>query len=288
MKPTERYRIAASQDQIERLIAELYSLDTLGIEETDSGLLAYFAAGSPASPVLGLAAQFSGVVVVGPESVPVEDWARSWREGLEARRIGRLWIRPSFRESRGVPELVIDPEQAFGSGEHASTRLSLRLLLAALEPADRVLDVGSGSGILVLGAECIGARPGIGVDVDLTSCHCARANARRNGLLSRFYCGRVDALAPAVHFEIALANMLLPRLVGVIEALRARAARTVIVAGYIEAEREDLLARMRHDDWRLRSELTEAQSGDTWCASRWDHIRPRQSSSSASSVDSNE
>ena len=287
MQPTQRFRVSAPPDRIEQVIAELYSLDTLGIEETGAALLAYFPEEFPADSVLALAARLPGVAVVGPEIVPPEDWARSWREGLEARRIGPLWIRPSFRESRGTPELVIDPEQAFGSGEHATTRLSLRLLLEALEPEDRVLDVGSGSGILVLGAERLGARPGVGVDVDPVACQCARENARRNSLRSRFYCGRLEALAPGARFEIAVANMLLPRLVGVLDPLRTHACRTIIVSGYVEAERERLIARMAAADWTLYGELREEQSGDLWCASRWSHNCARQSSSSASSVDSN-
>jgi ribosomal protein L11 methyltransferase len=78
-----------------------------------------------------------------------EDWARTWREGLEPRQLTeRLVVKPTWTEWSAAPgEVVIDidPQMAFGTGEHATTRGCLRLLDRLVRPGDRVLDVGSGS-----------------------------------------------------------------------------------------------------------------------------------------------
>ena len=101
-------------------------------------LLAYFSSeGDAAAQALGLADPARRIAVSGAEPVPDTDWEQEWRSGLAPRRIAGLWIRPSFCAASGEPELVIDPQQAFGSGEHASTRLALAAP-ARLREAGRV------------------------------------------------------------------------------------------------------------------------------------------------------
>ena len=74
----------------------------------------------------------------------------------------------------------IDPESAFGSGEHGSTRGALALLERRIAAGDRVLDLGSGSGILAIAAVELGARSAIGIEVDADALPIAEANARKN------------------------------------------------------------------------------------------------------------
>jgi ribosomal protein L11 methyltransferase len=249
-------------------------------------VLAYFRGAEP--PALRAAlAEIPGLVIGDAEVVPDEDWEREWRRGLEPRRVGPLWIRPSWCASPGTPELVIDPRQAFGSGEHASTRLALELLLEALEPGERVLDVGAGSGILLLGAMRLGG-DGLGIDIDPVACANARDNARANGLRARFVAGGLDALAPDARFELVAANMLWSRLEPLLPAICDHAARAVILSGHLETECERVYARMGEGGYALDRERRELQSGDVWCASRWSHPRALQSSSSSSSIDSKE
>ena len=280
------FRIEVGPREFERLVAELWSLDTLGLEETDFGVIAYFGGAEP--PALRDAlARLPGLVIGEAEFVASQDWEHEWRRGLEARRIGPLWIRPSWCQSRGRPELVIDPRQAFGSGEHASTRLALELLLAALGPRDRVLDVGTGSGILLLAAMRFGAS-GVGVEMDPVACANALDNARANALAPRLVVGSVDALAPGERFQVVVANLLWSRLEPLLPRLRRHAERVVVLSGYLQSERDRVYAQMAGEDWTLEREASEAQTGDLWCASCWSHVRVRQSSSNSSSIDSNE
>lgn len=249
-------------------------------------MIAYF--GGAHAPALDDAlAGLPGLVVGDAEAVVAEDWERRWRRGLEPRRVGPIWIRPSWCASPGEPELVIDPRQAFGSGEHATTRLALELLLDGLTPGDRILDVGAGSGILLLAAQRFGAS-GIGVEIDPVACANARDNARANALDARWIAGSLDALSPAARFDVVVANMLWSRLEPLLSRVCGHADRAVVLSGYLEQERERIESQMRRAGWTCQRELRESQTGDLWCASHWSQVRSRQSSSNSSSIDSTE
>ena len=106
-----RFRIDAPVATWDVLIAELHELGTLGVEERDDAspphLVAWFAEASGASPVPALNDPGRGILVSRPECVPDGDWERRWREGLEPRRVGPLWIRPSWCASPGDPDSLV-------------------------------------------------------------------------------------------------------------------------------------------------------------------------------------
>ncbi len=111
------------------------------------------------------------------------DWSIKWREGIITRRFGRLVVTASWLpvEPQGNEVVLsLDPESAFGSGEHGSTRAAMTLLERHLKPGDRVLDYGSGSGILSIAAALLGASTAIGIEVDDDDFPIAEANAAKN------------------------------------------------------------------------------------------------------------
>ncbi len=118
-----------------------------------------------------------------------EDWAETWKRGLGPRRVGdRIvvapsWTTPDVRDGDIV--VVVDPQMAFGTGEHATTRGALRLLEKSVRPGDRVLDVGTGTGILAMAAARLGARSVLGLEIDAEAVETARANVERNGVDDR-------------------------------------------------------------------------------------------------------
>lgn len=200
-----------------------------------------------------------------------QDWAERWRRGLGARRVGRRlvvtpsWVRPRAR--RGDIVIVIDPEMAFGTGEHATTRGALRLLESALVEGDRVLDVGTGSGILAIAAARLGAREVLAVESDRDAVINASANLERNGVAERVELRRdvVDAaylraLGPR-RFDVIAANILSSVLVPLLGAFRGALDEggRAILGGILREEAERVVAAARAAGFELAGEDEEEE-----------------------------
>ncbi|MBW3570822.1 MAG: 50S ribosomal protein L11 methyltransferase [Gemmatimonadetes bacterium] len=177
-----------------------------------------------------------------------EDWAARWREGLAPRQVTeRIVVKPTWTEWEARPGQVvvdIDPQMAFGTGEHATTRGCLRLLNDALRPGDRVLDVGSGSAILAITAAMLGAAEVVAVEYDPDANLNARENLERNEVEDRVRI--VEAMADAElvaglgRFDVVLANILSgiirPLLPAFRDVLGAAPQGRLIVSGILRAE----------------------------------------------------
>jgi ribosomal protein L11 methyltransferase len=236
------------------------------VEERDDGTLVTFAEDESEADALvaALAAAESGPVETSRRRLDPVDWTTRWRDGLGPRRFGRLTVAPSWVDvpvdGRG-PTVVLDPETAFGSGEHGSTRAALTLLERHLRPGDRVLDLGSGSGILAIAAVKLGAARAVGIENDAEANPVAWRNAERNGVGDAVEFLEGDAgdlarlLGPA---DLLLSNILrtvntalLPAIVSALgpgglaifsgmEAMEAAAFRPVLTAAGL-IERDEVL-----------------------------------------------
>ncbi|CAN5608813.1 hypothetical protein BH10ACT11_BH10ACT11_08560 [soil metagenome] len=136
--------------------------------------------------------------VVGDVPIEVEtteipdDWADRWRDFHEPAMIagGRLVVRPSWTESEGVAteeeiSVVIDPGQAFGTGAHATTQLTLELLLELSDHTPErgaLVDLGTGSAVIAIAAAKRGWGPVLGIDHEKAAVEAAHENARLNGV----------------------------------------------------------------------------------------------------------
>lgn len=120
--------------------------------------------------------------------VRTTDWSEEWKRFFHVLRVGRLVVQPSWEQAEAREgDLVIDldPGKAFGTGQHETTRLCLGALDAHLRPGMRVLDVGTGSGILAIAAVLLGASRVQGIDIDAEAVEVARANVERNRVADR-------------------------------------------------------------------------------------------------------
>jgi ribosomal protein L11 methyltransferase len=150
--------------------------------------------------------------LVALDTIAEERWAENWKEHFPPLAIGeRLFVHPPWtsavpRERIGI---VLDPGMAFGTGHHGSTRGCLVLLERALRavPHARVLDLGTGSGILAIAAAKLGAAEVWAVDIDREACAIAAENARTNGVAAAIRVGAELADVPG-SFDIVLANLL--------------------------------------------------------------------------------
>ncbi len=122
-------------------------------------------------------------------TVQDDSWADNWKEHFHVRRIGRrIVLQPSWRTDEAQPDDIvveIDPGQAFGTGQHATTRLCLEQIERRVRPGDTVLDIGSGSGILSTTAALLGADQVDAIDIDPAAVRSTRENAERNGVQAR-------------------------------------------------------------------------------------------------------
>lgn len=146
------------------------------------------------------------------QTLPDQDWNAIWAQSVKPIRIGRtIVIRPSWERITlrpGDKELVIDPKQAFGTGHHATTQLLLEWLEEVITGGERVLDVGTGSGILAMAALRLGAAFALGIDRDPVAIDCAREYAAGNGFGSELQL-RAVALTEIedARFDLILANL---------------------------------------------------------------------------------
>ena len=170
-----------------------------------------------------LRAQYPGVdfgtLEVALANVRDEDWENSWKQYYQPLPIGeRLlvvpqWLSPENPEHR-IP-VLLDPGMIFGTGAHASTQMCMRELERTIRGGERVLDLGSGSGILSITALLLGAKNAIGVDIDPKAEDIARENAAINALYAdRFTAVTGDVIGDRAMMErlgdgydIVLANI---------------------------------------------------------------------------------
>jgi ribosomal protein L11 methyltransferase len=188
------------------ILIEDQQLDTFDVPDTpleadkDYTLVAYFATEVPVATLLDrLTLVFAALPVFSADpvgltvskSLPQVDWAQSWKQNFTSFQIGKRlivhpsWEKPLVKENQVAIE--IDPGMAFGTGTHATTRLCLEAIAEQLEVCQhplRLLDVGTGSGILAIGAAALGCEHVVGTDIDPVACGVARENVARNKLAS--------------------------------------------------------------------------------------------------------
>lgn len=183
---------------------------------------------------------------------PVEDrdWTEAWKDGYRPQRIGRLLIVPSWLEPpTGADDVVLrlDPGMAFGTGLHPTTRACLDLLQRTGPMPPRVLDVGSGSGILGIAALALGAGRVDATDTDPVAVQATLANAAAHGLA-----GRLTARAGSLEetcgdpYPLVLANLVAAVLVELAPRLAAHATvgGTVLASGIIADRGNEVAAAL--------------------------------------------
>ena len=175
------------------------------------------------------------------------DWTDAWKRHYVPQRIGRVVIVPSwipYEAAPGDAVITLDPGMAFGTGLHPTTRACLELLQQVSAMPDRILDVGSGSGVLALAALRLGAGSAVGYDTDPSAVEAAGANAERNDLGERLEVrlGTLPDIAEE-RFPLVLANLVAALLVDLAAHLAAHLepGGVLFVGGIIAGRAEEVI-----------------------------------------------
>lgn len=205
-----------------------------------------------------------------------QDWLAKYRADVGAMPVGgRFWLDPHPAAPTPPPDerihLVVEPRQAFGTGSHESTQLVLLLLEEVSLEGRRVLDVGTGSGILGLAARALGASWVVGFDVDLDAACVARQTvaAQLRPLPVSLFGGSISALRAPGGFDVILANLIPAQLEPLLPKLHALLAADgfLIVSGLLADQRTAFEAELT----RAHFAVCQDCEAEEWVALRCRH-----------------
>ena len=268
-----RLAIRVARDQAELVLAELAELAPAGLEERDidADTVEYAIYGAPGElpPLPDLRAAAGGALVDVSTTELADDWDerwRTWHPAVVVEAGGRtLRVRPPWEAAQpGTIDVAIEPAQAFGTGAHETTRLSLALLMGlASEGSDPFLalaDWGCGSGVLAIAAAKLGFAPVLACDVEAASVAATRDGARDNGV--EVEVSRCDLRrAPGPWAPTVTANLVRPLLLEV-AALMERPPERLVVSGLLRPEADEVSAAFA----ARGMEETDRREGVEWSA----------------------
>ena len=184
------------------------------------------------------------------EKVEQEDWQNGWRKYYHPMEIGRhLAVVPSWQEyETDRVKLILDPGLAFGTGGHETTSLCLEALDQLVRGGERVLDIGTGSGILAIAALKLGAARAEGVDIDPVAVRTAGENAALNGVADRLtvLVGDLSDKASG-QYQIITANIVANAIMALAPAVPGLMAEggVFIASGIIDTRKEEVIAALQ-------------------------------------------
>ena len=200
------------------------------------------------------------------EVVDEKDWADAWKDYFEVTPVtGRITIKPQWKDHvERKDEIVIhlDPGMAFGTGTHPSTAMCIKLIEHYLVPGSTFLDVGTGSGILMIAAAKLGAQKLLGIDTDEVAITVARQNIERNDISPDSFdliCTTLENTDPipydciAVNIIAQFIVTLLPRI-----SVRMSASTVTILSGIIKDRLKDVTTALdKHNLCVIREQEME-------------------------------
>lgn len=203
-----------------------------------------------------------------------EDWEWGWKQYFKPFPVGQTFlIKPSWetaQDTEGRRILEIDPASSFGTGTHDTTQLCITMLEKTVHGGEKLLDMGTGSGILAIAAGMLGAKPEVAVDIDEHCLTCACENAERNGVtIGRTLHGdalRDAALAQEIGggYDIICANIVADIIIGMAPMFYEKLVEggTLITSGIIEERADEVGAALTQAGFTL----TDRQVSGGWAA----------------------
>lgn len=203
-----------------------------------------------------------------------EDWEWGWKQYFKPFPVGETFlIKPSWEtvdDAGGRTILEIDPASSFGTGTHDTTQLCMGMLEKTVKGGEKLLDMGTGSGILAIAAAMLGAKADTAVDIDEHCLTCAKENAERNGVrIGRTLHGdalRDAALAAEIGdgYDIIVANIVADVIIGMAPMFwdKLKPGGTLICSGILNERADEVERALRAAGFAL----CERRASDDWTA----------------------
>ena len=199
-----------------------------------------------------------------------EDWAEAWKAFFTPQKIGhKIVVKPTWCEYRAGPDdivLELDPGMAFGTGTHPTTALCVNLIEKYFKRGSSFLDIGIGSGILMITAAKLGAGLMCGVDKDTVAVEVAESNLKLNGIDPQTYCLRTANLLEGIQdkYDVIVANIFTHVILELLDDLHRVLVHDgiFICSGMFEKNKNLVAAKMKN----LGFEILEIREQEEWSA----------------------
>lgn len=202
-------------------------------------------------------------------SILDRDWTAGWKESIPVLHLGqRVVIKPSWRDYAAQPgELLLemDPGLAFGTGLHPTTQLCVEALEDLVQPGMRVLDLGTGTGILALVAAKLGATDILAVDNDVNAVAIARRNARANAVAHQIRVLHGSLMEVGELYDLVVANILAHVIIAMATSgldARLRRGGMLVVSGVLDEQVDEVAAALTAQELFV----VERRQRDEWVA----------------------
>ncbi len=197
-----------------------------------------------------------------------KDWAESWKSFFWPEKIGvKLVVKPTWREyTPGKNDIIleIDPGMAFGTGAHPTSALCLKMIEKYIKPGDSFLDIGTGSGILMIAAAKLGAGRLMGTDTDEVAVETAKANLVLNKIDEKRFAVQVSNLTEGVkdRFEVVAANILTAVILNLLEDVSKVISENgiLVCSGITEQNRDIVVEKMKLKCF----EIIDTETSEGW------------------------
>jgi ribosomal protein L11 methyltransferase len=203
--------------------------------------------------------------IINQSQVEEQDWTEEWKKSYTSFPIGDdFFIIPSWADT-DCPEdrlpIRIDPGQAFGTGTHETTQLTMEALQRWVERQHIVLDVGTGSGILAIASRLLGAHRVYACDIDPVAVHVAGQNFARNkesDIIS--FCGSVESVSTG-SVELLLANLTAEVIMALFPEFRRimKDSALAVFSGILNEQREEIIDTCEEFHFRIHEEITRGE-----------------------------
>jgi ribosomal protein L11 methyltransferase len=265
LKKYKAFKISSKPFLPDILSGLLWELEITGINENDDIVIAFAAEDSPVNEeMIGVLLEKlvdQNVIeefLVAGEVLEEKNWNELWEKSREVIHISeRIVIKPTFKEyeSKG-DEIVItlDPKMSFGTGDHESTKLAVRLLEKYINGNEKVLDVGSGTGILSIAAIKLGAANAVAVDNDSLCYENCVENCVLNNVVERIKVveGEINIISEE-DFDLVLANIQKNILLLTSEKIKAKLKKNgiVVLSGLLLKDETEIISHYQSIGFKL-------------------------------------